>query len=383
MIDHNHSLSIIIAGDTAPIHSNLDLFSAGSDGWMDSFIRARIQSADAFIVNLECPLSDHSTPRTKAGWVLRAPASCAAGLAAAGVTAVNLANNHAMDQSSRGLFDTLECLQSVGIGAFGAGESRDLAGQPFQLRMRGLSVAFLGMTTGEAGTAGTNRPGVMPMDIEHFLPAFQSAREDSDHVVILLHAGLERYPYPSPGLQSFCRFLIDQGASAVLCQHSHCIGSEETWNNGYILYGQGNFVFDWGSALDGCWNSGLMTHLRLTRGEKTNVMHIPTEQTFPGVRVMPEEAARHVLITLADRSRRISDSGFIEEQWMRYVAACSEDYRYVLTSRFRLIRKLIRRLGWSRRVLGSDRESWLRAIVMNRDHREIIQALLDREEKTV
>ena len=35
------------------------------------------------------------------------------------------------------------------------------------------------------------------------------------------------------------RFIIEQGARMVICQHSHCAGCYEKYQNGHIIYGQG------------------------------------------------------------------------------------------------------------------------------------------------
>ena len=38
--------------------------------------------------------------------------------------------------------------------------------------------------------------------------------------------------------------MIEKGADIVVCQHSHCIGCMEQWNDRNIIYGHGNFIFD-------------------------------------------------------------------------------------------------------------------------------------------
>ena len=60
----------------------------------------------------------------------------------------------------------------------------------------------------------------------------------------IINGGKEHYRYPSPDLQKICRKFIDKGADLVVCQHSHCIGCEEKYNHGTIVYGQWNFLFD-------------------------------------------------------------------------------------------------------------------------------------------
>ena len=65
-----------------------------------------------------------------------------------------------------------------------------------------------------------------------------------DYTIVLYHGGKEYYRYPSPNLQRVCRYMIEKGTDLVICQHSHCIGCEENYLSGKIVYGQGNFIFD-------------------------------------------------------------------------------------------------------------------------------------------
>ena len=52
------------------------------------------------------------------------------------------------------------------------------------------------------------------------------------------------------------RYMIKNGADVVLRQHSHCIGCYENYNDGHILYGQGNFHFIWEHKFEG-WHTSL------------------------------------------------------------------------------------------------------------------------------
>ncbi len=64
-----------------------------------------------------------------------------------------------------------------------------------------------------------------------------------DKIIVILHGGIEYYPFPSPELQDKCHFLIEEGADIIVCQHTHCAGCIEEYLNGYIIYGQGNLIF--------------------------------------------------------------------------------------------------------------------------------------------
>src|SRR5437016_1104357 len=68
-----------------------------------------IAQADAFVLNLECCISDRGSrfPDPRKPFFFRAPPVAAARLAELGVDAVTLANNHALDYGTEALLDTL------------------------------------------------------------------------------------------------------------------------------------------------------------------------------------------------------------------------------------------------------------------------------------
>ncbi len=88
--------------------------------------------------------------------------------------------------------------------------------------------------------------------MEHIL----NLKNVCDYVIVLYHGGKEHYRYPSPQLQKICRKMAEKGADLVICQHSHCIGCMEKYNNATIVYGQGNFIF--AGADDEYWNTSLL-----------------------------------------------------------------------------------------------------------------------------
>ena len=60
---------------------------------------------------------------------------------------------------------------------------------------------------------------------------------------MLLHAGPEYYPLPSPRLVDLTRSFADAGASAVIVHHQHLPGAVEVHAGVPIVYGTGNFLF--------------------------------------------------------------------------------------------------------------------------------------------
>ena len=88
-------MKIIFGADLVPnVNKNQDLFIAGDARALFGDALDIIKSADRFIINLECALTDRGEPIPKCGPNLRCDPKIVNGLIASGVTDVMLANNH-------------------------------------------------------------------------------------------------------------------------------------------------------------------------------------------------------------------------------------------------------------------------------------------------
>ena len=100
------------------------LFSAGID--------SVFQTSDAVVGNLECPATKVHAPVFKQ-YVFRAEPEWLSSLNRHGVTHLNLANNHSIDQGRIGLMDTRENIIKAGMTPVGAGQNQEEADEPVLL----------------------------------------------------------------------------------------------------------------------------------------------------------------------------------------------------------------------------------------------------------
>ncbi|MBI4769871.1 MAG: CapA family protein, partial [Chloroflexi bacterium] len=149
--------------------------------------------------------------------------------------------------------DTFELLGARGIAAVGAGENAAAARAPLLLERNGLRLAFLayvdvpveyGGFDARDWIAGPASPGVAWAEPGEIAAGVQAARAGADVVIVLLHAGLEGRPQPSPNQQAAARAAIDAGAALVIGSHPHVLQGVERYGGGLIAYSLGNFVFD-------------------------------------------------------------------------------------------------------------------------------------------
>ena len=55
--------------------------------------------------------------------------------------------------------------------------------------------------------------------------------------------------------------MVEKGVDLVICQHSHCIGCLEEYEESTIVYGQGNFIFDYSDSE--FWESSLLIRISI------------------------------------------------------------------------------------------------------------------------
>jgi len=207
------------------------------------------RNADVAFVNLENPITVRGRKKILAsGWKkfnFRMNPKYLITLKDAGVSVVNLANNHILDYGVMGLLDTIEKLDSAGIRHCGAGRNLEEARAPVILEIRGHRIAILGYWGGGAGAAGVNKPGVAPRDLRIILADVRSARtqRNADIVIVSLHWGNELDRFPQLWQRTFAHRIIDSGANVVIGSHSHTVQPVESYHGGIIAYSLGNFLF--------------------------------------------------------------------------------------------------------------------------------------------
>jgi len=372
-------VTVLIGGDVCPCGPTEDLFRRGDARAIFGDLLPAFESADVAVVNLECPLTGEPSPIEKAGSLFRADPSCVNGLSSAGIDAVNLANNHILDHGPKGLRRTLESCRAAGIRCFGAGENLAEAGSPLVFDVRGSRVALLAVAEHEFSTAGETTCGANPLDLIDFCHFVEAHRGDYDSLIVLVHGGAEHYRYPSPRLQKTCRFLVEQGASAVICQHSHCPGTYETHHGAPIVYGQGNLVFHEPNH-DVDYYRGFLVKLTLRPGEAGPAMEIvPYFQCYQqlGTRLMSPSEDQAFREEIVSRSRVLSDHAEVKRLWRDFCASQRDVYLAMSLGYGRLLRRVNRRFGFARFLFSRRRLLLLLHLVRCESHQEALQTILE------
>lgn len=369
---------VIIGGDTCPVGVNLPLFKAGDASGIFHDLLNEFESADLAIANLECPLIERETPIRKTGPNLGADSGCIRGIVNSRIKCLGLANNHILDHGAAGVENTLRLCAEADIRTFGAGLNLDAAASMTVVEVGGLRIGLLGMAEAEWSIATGTSAGANPLDPIGFVRTLKRYEGRYDFLIVLLHGGIEHYPYPTPRLQEVCRFMIEQGARVVVCQHSHCAGTHEAHGSGQIFYGQGNLIFE-STTHNGSWNEGFLIRLTIASDRSFGWEAIPFTQSLsgPGARRMSPAKEKAFLQTLSERSAALKDETFVARTWEEF---CREHRHAVMSFVFGHGR-LLRRLNRSGRVVkhlhGEQRLRELRNCVVNDAHREVFLEVVD------
>ena len=306
-------MSILIGGDFVPTTSNVELFENGK---IQELFGERLLEifgqADIIIFNLEVPLADAKSPIVKCGPILAAPPSTINTYKAIGTTILSLANNHIMDQGEQGLSSTIKTINHEKIRYVGSGNNLEDASKPLFFTCKETKYGLFACVEHEFSVATEDKPGANAFDPLYTLDQITETKEQCDFLIVLYHGGKEHYRYPSPGLQRVCRRLIEKGADLVICQHSHCVGCEENYKGGKIIYGQGNFLFDYRN--EECWENGLLVRIN----DNNSIDYLPVVKTGNAVRLASEEESTRILSDFMARSEEILDNKAVEKHYRQF-----------------------------------------------------------------
>lgn len=376
-------MNLLIAGDLSPVGKNEVPLS---DSSAESIILKKnpeiIRQNDFFIANLESPLCSGSIGKKrlmKTGPVLYCTRNILPGLKKAGISMLSLANNHIMDAGKKGLEHTLETGMSCGMEFVGAGKNIEEAEKIAIIRKGSLRVGIMAVAEKEFSYAESKCPGASPADLIRMKRNIDSHAKDWDFLVVLYHGGNEYYPFPSPDLRDRCRFLVDCGAHVVLCQHTHIIGCHEFYREGYILYGQGNFLFDMPNR-PAWWYRGLLVQLKIADEGSFKVELLPVTQSpdEPGVELLDARGKKEELDALKERSERFLEPDFLEQSWLEFCKKY-ENYYLGLALGFPKILRRLNRWGWLLKLYPEDVVLGLGNLYRCDAHRNVIVTLLNRK----
>ena len=277
------TLDIVLTGDILldrGVRKVIDRY--GADHLFSAGIDSVFRSAQVVVGNLECPATKIKAPVFKR-FIFRGEPEWLTTLKAHGITHLNLANNHAIDQGRQGLMDTRQNILLAGMTPIGAGETMNEAATPVLLAETPRSVWLVPSLrlALENYAYLPDKPCVSQEPMDSLLCRVARLRQANPSAVIIvsLHWGGEHTMKPVPRQRLEARQLISAGADVLVCHHTHTLQTIETYEGKYIYYSIGNFIFDQQKLIN---NQACIVKLHIERDSlKVETLPIEIRQCVP------------------------------------------------------------------------------------------------------
>jgi poly-gamma-glutamate synthesis protein (capsule biosynthesis protein) len=191
--------------------------------------------SDLVVANLEGPITENvsksegSVIGSRENYFFTFDPSVAEALKDAGVSMVNLGNNHILNFGEDGVAQTKKYLEEAGIGYFGA--PTDTGNRYWIREVNGMQIAFV------------NYNQFVSNGKEKALADIAEAKSKSDFVVLYTHWGKEYVP-ALQSVKDLAHEFVSAGADLIIGSHPHVVQEHEIYHEKTIYYSLGNLVFD-------------------------------------------------------------------------------------------------------------------------------------------
>lgn len=208
----------------------------------------------------------------------------------------NLANNHFADQGERGIIETRNNLDRIGINYSGCqdGKIGDCSYRVLNIANKKVGMAGFSMVYGK-------------FDIEKANNITRQLASTTDLVIINIHWGVEYEHQFNKIQQKTAHHLIDAGADIIIGHHPHVVQGIEVYSprgeagkNKLIFYSLGNFIFDQYFSRD--TQAGLAVEINITDNDMQFFLY-PTKSKQSQVELMSGEEKQDFLFKLTDWSQ--------------------------------------------------------------------------------
>lgn len=203
------------------------------------------RQADFIVGNLEAAITDkNNDPDDPERMVLKVEPSNAYQLTDAGFKVLQIANNHTVQHGPEAFNQCVNILKDLSIEPVGLQRQ-----EPVVIQKDGVSFGFLAASDVPDNT--DKAQNLYQRLDDEFLEIVRRTVNDVDHMIVMLHWGLEESTVPLPYQRELARKLKELGVRAIIGSHTHLFYEIESNNNFVCAYSLGNFVFDL------CWDKRL------------------------------------------------------------------------------------------------------------------------------
>ncbi|MDP2593627.1 MAG: CapA family protein [bacterium] len=208
------------------------------------FVKEEFLKYDLVFGNLEGVISDKGFDRRDL-YSFRMNVEALPALKEAGFDILSVANNHSDDWGREAFEDMLGRFKSEGIVYVGGGFTEGEAYGGKSVKINDLKITFLAFSDFDTFLKADGAvSGEALIDEEKLANYVGFAQIQNDIVVVSFHFGEEYQSLPNKRQIQLSRLAIEAGADLVVGHHPHVIQPLEKYQNRYIAYSLGNFIFD-------------------------------------------------------------------------------------------------------------------------------------------
>lgn len=261
------TLSVQFVGDTYLGDEAQPRMDRWGYDWPLAVIRPALR-ADFVVANAEGPMSlltQSWNPAKKFSHSSRP--EVAGALARAGIDALTVGNNHALDTGPVGLADTLRHAEAAGLATFGAGLDLARAEQPLLLRSEAGTIGIVSLGESFGFKAGIDAAGTVVLSPETVQRGADLARSaGADWVIAAVHWG-DNYAPINDSQRHWAQQFANAGYDMVIGHGPHIAQPIEVIGSMPVFYSLGNFAFETPGRYQqfGVPGFGLMVEVELGR----------------------------------------------------------------------------------------------------------------------
>lgn len=221
----------------------------GIYGILDKNVVDIMTNSDLMIANNEFTISDRGEKMPGKYYTFRGSPKRIPIYDEMGVDLVTLANNHVYDFGSVAFNDMLDALNKYKMPYIGAGKNIEEASKPYYYIANGYKIGFVNASRAEKllltpGATETTEGVFRCYDPEKLIQVIKEVKSESDYVILLIHWGKEdSHELESVQIET-SRQYIDAGADVIVGSHAHVLQGFEFYNNKFISYNLGDFIFN-------------------------------------------------------------------------------------------------------------------------------------------
>lgn len=339
-------INILVAGDYCPIGRNSENIRKGNYQQLFGGTIDHIRNADLSIVNYECTITKFTTPIIKTGPCLKTEdKNSLKVLKDVGFDLITLANNHIRDFGDEGVLDTIEEIKKQDLMFVGAGTNIKESSKPFYIEIKEKIICVINIAENEFCSATETNPGAYTVDLINNYHTILKAKKKCDKIILIYHGGREHFQLPTPNLRKRLKFYCDLGVDAIVMHHSHCFSGWEYYNHKPIVYGIGNFLFDYKKKYQkGLWTEGFICKLKISN--TIGIEYVPFFQgrrESPEIVLMNDEEKTKIFNRVKEINLILNDNVKYNTHWNSYLKTQKSRYLANLYFKNRYIREIFAR----------------------------------------